>query len=72
MGDEAETIAFSELSAVEQVSTVLGVVFAFAIFAVFFYFVWWKMLRAYIRLPEELAGVRAALERIADAMEQRK
>lgn len=64
-----ETIPFSELSTVEQVSTVIGVLFALALFAAFFYFIWWKMIRAYIRMPHELAGIRAALERIATAME---
>ena len=65
-----ETIPFSELSVVEQVASVLGILFALVLFAAFFYFIWWKMIRAYITMPKELAGIRVALERIADAAEK--
>ncbi len=65
-----ETIRFSELSALEQVLRVFGGLLALGLFGVFFYFIWWKMIRAHIRTLQELAGIRAALERIADAMEK--
>lgn len=66
-----DTIPFSELSAAEQIGSILGGVLVLALFGLFFYFVWWKMIRSYIQTPKELAGIRVALERIADALEKR-
>jgi hypothetical protein len=66
-----DTIPFSKLNAVEQVGAILGGALALAVFGLFFYFVWWKMIRSYIQTPKEPAGIRAAMERIADALEKR-
>ncbi|MFZ5618020.1 MAG: hypothetical protein ACOZAA_11960 [Pseudomonadota bacterium] len=60
---------FSEMSAIE----IVGVIAAFAIwlaFAAFFVWFFWRIIRAQLRMPEEMVGIRKALERIADRLER--
>lgn len=50
----------------------LGIGVSFLIwfgFAAFFVWFFWKVIRAQLRMPDELAGIRKALERIADKLE---
>ena len=61
--------SIGELSGVE----ILAMAGAFALWlALVSGFIWffWKIIRAQLRVPEEMAGIRAALERIADSLDK--
>lgn len=70
MEESAETVkSISELSGVE----ILAMAGAFALWlAIVSGFIWffWKVIRAQLRIPEEMAGIRVALERIAERLDK--
>lgn len=62
----------SELSLPAQIALTAGGVILWLVFAVFFFRLFWRLIRAQLRTPDELAGIRAALERIADKLDQNR
>jgi len=66
-----EGIPFRELSLAEQALTAGMFLIAVGFMAFFFYFFFWKMIRAQLVVPKELAGIRSALERIANKLEEK-
>lgn len=69
MESSPATIEFSDMTAIELIA-VAGAFVTWLAIAAFFIWFYWKIIRAQLRMPEELAGIRAALERIADRLDQ--
>ena len=65
----AKTGSLADLGNGEVLATV-AIAAIWLVFAFFFFRLFWKLLRAQLRAPEELAGIRVALERIASALEK--
>lgn len=62
---------FADLTVVEQAAVIGGYALMLIAFAAFFYFFVWKIYRAQMSMPKELEGMRRALERIAETLEQK-
>jgi hypothetical protein len=71
MENATPAIELSEATAIELVALIGAACLWFAFIGFFMWFAW-KIIRAQLRVPEELAGIRAALEKIVERLDQRR
>ncbi len=53
-----------------EITAVVGGFALWLLIASFMIWFFWKVIRAQLRIPDEMAGIRTALERIADRLER--